>query len=137
MQSIIIFLMGVVKELKYLHYHIIMANNLGNIVLGFIGIFFFILFAVIIATDSVQETIAGWFNVSQEVIFNLSIVGIVIEAVIIIIKVVSIYLFKDKQKSEHRSGGSDDMYPGGIYKSDFELPFLKRNKGFKGDKVIN
>ena len=51
MQSNIIFLMRVVKELKYLHYHIIMADNLGNIVLGFIGIVFFILFAVIIATD--------------------------------------------------------------------------------------
>jgi hypothetical protein len=111
-----------------------MANNLGNIVLGFIGIFFFILFAVIIATDSVQETIAGWFNVSQEVIFNLSIAGIVIEAVIIIIKVVSIYLFKDKQKSEHRNGGSDNMYNGGVYN---KLSSPKWNKGFKGDKVIN
>ena len=81
-----------------------------------------------------QETIAGWFNVSQEVIFNLSIAGIVIEAVIIIIKVVSIYLFKDKQKSEHRSGGSDDMYPGDVY---HKLPLPKWNNNKNGINAIN
>ncbi len=46
------------------------------VILILLGIVVFVLSIVIIATDSYQETIAGWFHAPQSVIFDLSMVGI-------------------------------------------------------------